>query len=318
VTYNKATQSYNLSIQRLQLAGKNKLRVSFHSRGDAWRIVTVAESRGEKTPIAFVVGGHPAILLAAASKAPWGFSEYELAGGLMGEPVELVKLDKTGLLVPAHSEFVIEGFVVPNLREDEGPFSEYTGYSSKRSTRHVVEVVAVYTRKNPMHLDVAPGNSVEHLLLGRAYKEAEVYKLAREKHPNLKQLSWSYPGVNFVCYASLSKPIADGQPKQLGLLLLGLDPYLKIVVVTDDDINVEKEDEVVWAIATRVQPARDIIILEGAFCNKLDPSSDKPGVCSKMVIDATIKPWMLAERVRLPRAAVEKALKLLQATGNKI
>jgi len=297
----------NLSYHRLQLVGKNKFRTSLHSRGHLWRIYSKAEKLNQPLDVAIFIGAHPSTLLAAAAKVGMDVGEYGLAGALMQEPVQLVKCETVDLEVPAFSEIVIEGKIPPFIRENEGPFGEFTGYATGRSTNNILNVHAITFRNDAIYQDIIPGNSSEHLLLGSVSKEAYVLRTMREAIPNLKNINWPKSGTHFSAYLSLSEPIDEGQANHVALLLLGLDSYLKLVVVVDDDINVYNEQEVLWAIATRMQPDRDVNVIKNVFCNSLDPSAYGEGTSAKIIIDATKKKGWTSDRLTISKNFREKA-----------
>jgi UbiD family decarboxylase len=230
----------------------------------------------------------------------------------MQEPVQLVECETVDVEVPARAEMVIEGEIPPHIRENEGPFGEYTGYATGRSTNHVLNVRAITFRKNAIYQDIVPGNSSEHLLLGRVSKEAHIFRRMKEAVPNLKSINWPRSGTHFHSYLSLSEPIDEGQANHAALLLLGLDSYLKLVVVVDEDIDVYNEEEVLWAVATRMQPDRDINVVKNVFCNKLDPSAYGEGTSAKLIIDATKKGRWTFDKLTFPKEALDKARQIVK------
>ena len=147
---------------------------------------------------------------------------------------------------------MIEGEILANTHEDEGPYGEYTGYSTDRSTRNVFIVKAITHRARPIFHDIIPGYSAEHLLLGRATREAHIFLRLQEMAPWVRALNYPKTGTHFHAYVSL-RQTAQGQARQAMTLLLGLDPYLKLVIAVDDDVDVFDEQEVLWALATRFQ-----------------------------------------------------------------
>ena len=302
----------NLSYHRLQLGGKNKFRASLHSRGHLWRIYSKAEKLNQPLDVAIFIGAHPSILLAAAAKVGMGVDEFEVAGAVMQEPVQLVKCETVDLEAPAFSEIVIEGEIPPFIRENEGPLGEYTGYAAGRSTNNIINVRAITFRKDAIYQDIVPGNSSEHLLLGNVSKEAHVIRRMRETLPNLKNINWPKSGTHFSAYLSLSEPIDEGQANHAALLLLGLDSYLKLVVVVDEDIDIYNEQEVLWAIATRMQPDRDVNVIKNVFCNRLDPSAYDGGTSAKIIIDATKKKGWTFEKLTVPKNFREKAIRIIK------
>ncbi len=277
----------NLSYARLQLKGPHRLGASLHSRGNLWDFQRRSEAQGKPLEIAAILGTHPAVAIAAATRLPLGDDELELAGGLLGEPVEVVRAETVDLLVPANSEMIIEGFIEPNVREDEGPFGEYTGYASARSTRHVVHVTAITHRKDMILHDIVPGASSEHLGLSKISRVPQYFEAVKKILPNAVAMNYPHSGTHFHCYLSLRKT-QEGQPRQAMALLFGLDMYLKLVVVVDEDIDVFDEQQVLWALATRFQADKDQFVLPQAPCNLLDPSSIG-GLGAKLGLDATRK-----------------------------
>jgi UbiD family decarboxylase len=299
----------NLSYQRLQLKGPNRFGASLHSRGHIWDYLQRCAARGRPLEVAVVIGVHPAINLAAGAKVAMEVDEFDVAGALLGRPVELVKCKTIDAEVPAQAEYVLEGEILADVHEDEGPYGEYTGYSTDRSTRNVFVVKAITSRRKPIFHDIIPGYSAEHLLLGRSAKEAHVHMRLKEMVPNLKALNFPKSGTHFHAYMSMKKT-AEGQARHALMLLLGLDPYLKLVVAVDEDVDVFDEEEVLWALATRFQADSDMFMVPQVFCNRLDPSS-RDGMSAKLALDATAPLNWDVERAVVPRAAAARAAELL-------
>ena len=195
----------NLSYQRLQLKGPNRFGASLHSRGHIWEHLQTCAAQGRNLDVAVVIGMHPAINLAAGAKVAMEVDEFDVAGALLGQPVELVKCRTIDVEVPAQAELVLEGQILTGVHEDEGPYGEYTGYSTDRSTRNVFVVSAITRRNNPIFHDIIPGYSAEHLLLGRSQAEAHVYLRLKEMVPGLKALNFPKSGTHFHAYMSLKK-----------------------------------------------------------------------------------------------------------------
>ncbi|HEY8694853.1 MAG TPA: UbiD family decarboxylase [Chloroflexota bacterium] len=296
----------NLTYARMQRKGAHKFGVSFHSRGHHWDYLARYEKQGRNMPMAVAIGGHPAMLIGTATRGAIDLDEFDVVGGLMGQPVELVRGKTIDVCVPATAEIVLEGEVLCGVREPEGPFGEYTGYSSGRSTENVFIVSAITMRSSPIFLDVTPGFSSEHLLLARTQKEAMVLAKLREVYPAVKRLHYPKSGTQFHAYAAIEKSF-EGQARQVGMLLLGLDQYVKNVVIVDTDVNVANDSEVLWAIATRTQATRDFSIIQQGLTNQLDPSS-RGGMSDKVIIDATAPLDWDAVRTEIP-AEVEATVR---------
>jgi UbiD family decarboxylase len=310
----------NLAFARMQVKGRNRLGISMHSRGHLWDYFRRAEERGQALEIAVVIGAHPSVMLASGTRAPIDVDEYDIAGALQGRAIELVRALTVDLGVPANAEIVIEGRILPQVREDEGPFGEYAGYSTSRSTRNVLEVSAITMRCDPIYLDVTPGFCSEHLLLDRIQKESTMTRRLREVVSDVKGVYYPKSGTLFHCYISLDKHL-EGQPQQVGTLLLGLDQYVKLAIVVDSDIDISNEEQVLWAVATRVQAHKDVFVIPKSLTNVLDPSSEN-GLSSKVVVDATAPLTWDATPLRLPDRAKEAARHAVSAwmdtgRGNK-
>ncbi|MDR3573530.1 MAG: UbiD family decarboxylase [Anaerolineaceae bacterium] len=299
----------NLAYVRLQVKGPRQMGASLHSRQHTWDYLRRAELRGQDLPVAVVIGAHPSVMLAAAAKMGIDQDEYDLAGALVGKPLPVCRCRTVDVSVPANAEIVIEGRLLANVHETEGPFGEYTGYVTGRSTHNVMEVTAITMRRDAVFVDIIPGNSAEHLGLGRVAKEAWLQKRMSEALPFFMDFHYPSSGTHFHCFIRIDKS-AEGQAQQAAQLLVGLDHYVKLVIVVDKDIDPADEDAVMWAMATRMQADRDINILSHTICNRLDPSSDD-GLGAKMLIDATRPKDFTAEPVRLPDEAVLYAERLL-------
>jgi 2,5-furandicarboxylate decarboxylase 1 len=306
----------NLAYARLMVRGPRLLGASIHSRQHLWDYHRRAALAGKDLPVAVIIGAHPAIMLAAASKIGIDQDEYDLAGAFLGQPVSICQAQTVDVDVPAHAEIVIEGFLKAFEHGPEGPFGEYPGYASNRSTNNVLEVTAITMRKNPIFVDIVPGNSHEHIILGHAAYEAWVYKRMKEAMPFFLDFNFPFSGVHFHCYIRIDKT-AEGQPQQAAQLLFGLDQFTKLVVVVDKDININDEQEVLWAIATHVQADKRINIISNTIVNMLDPSSLQ-GLGSKMIIDATRPVGWEAQRITLPESAVETARRLISDFDNNL
>lgn len=299
----------NLAYVRLQVKGPRRLGASVHSRQHTWDYHRRAEAAGRDLEVAVVIGAHPAVMLAGAAKLGIDQDEYDLAGALLGQPLRICRCRTVDVMAPADAEIVIEGRLLAGVHETEGPFGEYTGYVTGRSTHNVMEVTAITMRRDAIFVDIVPGNSAEHLALGRICKEAWVHKRMAEALPFFVDFHYPSSGTHFHCFVRIDKS-AEGQAQQAAQLLIGLDHYVKLVIVVDKDMDPADEDAVMWALATRMQADRDVTVLSHCMCNRLDPSSDD-GLGAKMLIDATRPVGFDAEPVRLPEHARQLAVRLL-------
>lgn len=301
---------YNMSFHRMELKGRDRIGMSLHSHGDLYRYFEEAKNRHQDLEIAVVIGCHPAYYITGASKIPLSQDDYTWAGAYMDQ-VPLVTAAKTvGLLVPAEAEYILEGKLLCGEQEPEGPFAEYTGYSTNRSTNTAFQVTAVTCRRDAIYQDLVPGFAWEHLLLSQFTKEIILLEKVKKEIPEVRAISLPKDGCHFHAYVSM-KPSAMGQARQLMMLLFGLDIYLKLIIVVNEDVDVYSEEEVMWAVATHVQADRDVFIVPKSLCNRLDPSSER-GMSDKMGIDATGDFQAAPERVKLPEEIVRKAETILR------
>lgn len=277
----------NASFHRCQVKNKNTLGISLHSRRHLWDYQRRAEAKGKPLEVAVVIGSHPLVLFGTGLwKGPIDVDEYHVAGGFLGEPLEVTRCETVDLDVPAQSEVILEGEILPTIREDEGPFGEFTGYSSYNSTRHVMKVKAITHRADAIFQNVVAGRSQEDLSMLAIPAEPRILEVLRKVVPSVCDVAYPFSGAcRLHCYVSMKK-IAEGQPKTAIFAALAEDTSLKLVVVVDDDIDVHHEEDVMWAMATRMQADRDVFVIPGCMGAMLDPSADN-GFTSKMGIDAT-------------------------------
>ena len=299
----------NLSYHRAMLHSKTELATSLHSRGHLWR--ALENSKPKALPIAMVVGAHPLFMMAASARVGFGVDERRIAGGLLGEPLEVVKTHKYAIRVPAAADIVLEGTLDPEAKVEEGPFGEFTGYSSNRTTNTLFKVETVLRRKDAILVDVVGGNSPEHLNLSRVPRESEMAEKLMERFPSVTRLHYPNSGVHFHAYVAL-RARREGEARQVMLALLGWDPYVKTVIAVDDDVDLGDDSQVMWALATHFQPHKDVLIIEGLPGNALDPSASAVGTTSRMGLDATRGPNFEGVRARISDAAMARAAKLLK------
>jgi len=304
------TGAGNMSYHRSMLHAPDALATSLHSRGDLWRLLQLAAERGKPLPVAMVVGMHPLVMLAASARLPFGADERHVAGGLLGAPLEVVRTPRHGIRVPAGAEFVLEGVIDPAAKADEGPFGEFTGYSSNRSTNNLLRVQTVMHRSRPMLIDVLGGNAAEHLNLARIPRESEMVEKIKARFPSVTALHYPNSGTHFHAYVAL-KPMRDGEARQVMLGLLGWDPYLKTVIAVDADVDLTRDEQVLWALATHFQPHRDLLVIDGLPGSALDPSASGAGTTSRMGLDATRGSDFEGVLAKLSPQAVERARRIL-------
>jgi 2,5-furandicarboxylate decarboxylase 1 len=303
----------NCSYHRLMVAGKNRLRTHIAPGRHLKSIFQRYEERNLPLPCSIFIGHHPSLGLGSVAMTPKGVDELEVMGGMLGESLNLLKGEKVECVYPAEAEIVLEAEILPNIREEEGPFTEFTGYATGVRAREVVLVRSLFMRKDAIYHDLIPASN-EHILLGLISREVHFYELAKSISPSIQAVAFPTSGVGrFHCYVSIDKQ-KEGEVNLIGMALLAADPLLKHVIIVDKDINIFNEKEVLWAIATRVQADRDIYIIPNCLGSDLDPSTQFPrdheGKTAKMIIDATAKPSLTYEgysrKKQLPKELEEK------------
>lgn len=304
----------NMSYHRSMVHSRTELATSLHSRGDLWRMLGRYAERGGPMPVAMVIGGHPLFMLAASARVGYDVDERALAGALFGDPLEVVLTPRYGIGVPAWADFVLEGTIDPDAHADEGPFGEFSGYSSNRSTHNVLRVETVMRRARPLLIDVEGGNTADHLNLARIPREAEMAEKLVARFPDVTALHYPTSGTHFHCYVALRQR-RPGQARQVMLGLLGWDPYVKTVIAVDSDVDVTDDGEVLWALATHFQPHRDLFVVDGLPGSPLDPSSGGDGTTSRMALDATRGLDFDGDRIVVSEHARAAARRLLASTG---
>ncbi len=285
---------------RCQIKGPRNIGCSLHSRRRMFEYHRLYEERGENMPAAICLGLHPIVAMGSLSYPPPEVSKFQVCGGLFGEPMEVARCSTIDLLVPAWSEIVIEGEFLAGTREPEGPFGEFTGYVSARSTEHVFQVKAISMREDAWFQSIASGMAGDHLTTVGVLREMEVLNALRKSIPGVKDVHVPICGCSaFTAFISM-RQTRPGEAKHAISIALGVDHYLKLVVIVDDDVDVFNDSDVFWAITTRVQADRDLVVIGGALGAILDPSASEEGVTAKLGIDAT-KPIgdPFAERLRM-------------------
>ncbi len=299
--------AYNLAFLRSQYKGPRKLGLHMSPR-HSWQIARRHEEAGKPTPVVLVVSHHPAFHIGALNVAPFGDDDYAVAGSIADRPLRLVASETWGndFLVPADAEMVIEGEIPPGVREVEGPFGEFPGTYGPQRVNWVIDVKAITRRERPIYQAIFSGHR-DVWVLGSFPKEGSIYNRIRGVIPTVKAVHLPASGVGrFHCYISLDNRV-EGEAKQAALIALGAVDFVKHVVVVDSDVDVYREEEVLWAVATRVQAGTDVDIIRNVKCSKLDPSQVHDSMGDKMIVDAT-RPLNRAfeSRVEVPRDAVDR------------
>jgi len=284
----------NIGIYRQQVIGRNKVIMRWLAhRGGAldfrdWQ----KQHPGEPFPVAVALGADPATILAAVTPVPDSLSEYAFAGLLRGAKTELVKCMGSELQVPASAEIILEGFIYPDEMADEGPFGDHTGYYNEVDQFPVFTIERITQRKNPIYHSTYTGRPPdEPAILGVALNEVFV-PILQKQFPEITDFYLPPEGCSYRMAVVSMKKQYPGHAKRVMLgvwSFLRQFMYTKFVIVTDDDINVRDWNDVIWAMTTRMDPARDSTIIENTPIDYLDFASPVSGLGSKMGFDATNK-----------------------------
>lgn len=302
----------SIGYHRMMYKGGNRFGISLHSRKRLWDYQRRAEEKGQNLPVACVLGVHPLISLSALGVIPREVGKYEIAGGLFREPLQVAEGVEVPLRIPAYAEIVIEGEILAGEREPEGPFGEFTNYSSYRSTENVFIAKAVYHRDQALYQSICPGRSAEHCGIMAIPREADLFRLLSSTVPGIRAVHVPISGCGLLhAYISMHKSAA-GQGKQAILTALGADHCLKLVVAVDQDVDVFDDSDVLWALSTRFQADRDLVVVPGAMGVVLDPSADDQGRSARMGMDATEPLRKKAEKIVVPAEARVFASELLK------
>jgi 2,5-furandicarboxylate decarboxylase 1 len=309
-----------MGIHRIQLKDKDTVGI-FIANPPLSHFLTKSEKINKPLEIAIVIGTDPLTFLASIVFAPEGIDKLEIAGSFNRSPVELVSCQKVKLEIPARAEFVLEGYIIPHVREPEGPFGESRGYYFSFDSP-VAKIVTITHRHSPVYHALMPFGTKEIAPISHLLSSDTIYRL-QEEFPQIKNIC--YRGIGAMAIVELDKKEED-DPIRIIEHLLSNQPYLKWVVVTDGDIDIFDPEEVDWALTTRVRLDKDIIIKTGMPGSLIDPlASGKeriPGIStligrtSKIGIDAT-KPLDQKEhfkKVSIPTGVNEKVMALLKKT----
>lgn len=304
----------SMGLHRLQIKGKTRMGIHL-SNPPISRFAANAEKSGKPLDIAISLGVHPVILLASIVSSP-SEDKVGIASSLLGSPIHLVRCETVDAEAPAHAEVVIEGKILPNVRELEGPFGETSGYYFSDNS-HVIEVTAITRRKDPIIQALHPTVS-EVSLLGGPAGEAEMIQMLRARGFAVQDLAISQSSNRTHVAISLHKN-HESDPRQLLHYLLSGVPYIKHAVVVDDDVNVHDAEDVEWAIATRFQGDQDLVVIPDLKARAIDPSKKEGNFMTKVGLNATA-PLRLRERFRrisIPSRVREKVARTIRRLAGK-
>ena len=325
--------SFNLGIYRLQVTGRNTtlMRWLKHRGGAQHHQRWKGAGKREPLPVAAVIGADPGTILAAVTPVPDTLSEYQFAGLLRGKKVELVDCKTVPLKVPAEAEIVLEGHVSLDDYGDEGPYGDHTGYYNSVEKFPVFTLSAITMRRQPIYLSTFTGRPPdEPSVLGEALNEVFI-PLFQQQFPEIVDFWLPPEGCSYrIAVVSMKKAYA-GHAKRV---MMGVWSYLrqfmytKWVIVVDAEIDARNWKDVMWAVSTRMDPARDITVIENTAIDYLDFASPVSGLGSKIGLDATTKfpgetnrEW--GRQIRMDQSVIDKVDAMwselgLPGSGNKI
>jgi 4-hydroxy-3-polyprenylbenzoate decarboxylase len=315
---------YNLGIYRMQVTGRNTTLMRWlKHRGGAQHHARWKAERPEPLPAAAVIGADPGTILAAVTPVPDTLSEYQFAGLLRGAKVELTDCRTVPLKVPAQAEIVLEGHVSLNDYADEGPYGDHTGYYNAVEPFPVFTVSAVTMRQKPIYLSTFTGRPPdEPSVLGEALNEVFI-PLLTQQFPEIVDFWLPPEGCSYRIAVVSMRKAYPGHAKRVIMgvwSFLRQFMYTKFVIVVDDDIDARDWKDVMWAVSTRMDPARDITVVERTPIDYLDFASPESGLGGKIALDATNKlppetqrDW--GRKIRMDQAVVDKVSAMWSTLG---
>ena len=299
----------NCGCYRVQVLGPDVVGLMISPGKHGRIIMTKYHDRGEPCPVAVVVGMHPALFMLAGVEVPYGKSEYDMAGGILGEAVEVVNMPKTGLPVPANAEIAFEGFITPGDKIMEGPFGEWTGYySGDARPEPVIRIATLTHRNNPILLGAIPGVPPnDNTFYFGAYRCGAVWnQLEAAGIPGVQAVAAHEAGGSRFWLTVSIKQMYGGHSKQAGMVAASCHAGAfnnRWTIVVDDDIDPFNINDVIWAMCTRVDAREDLEIIKGGWSSALDPMCydyDGDRRNTRTIIDACV-PW--SRKATFPKVA---------------
>jgi len=291
ITKDPENGQYNAGVYRMQVYDGKTTGMHWQKQKTGNVHLMKAKKLGKTLDVAVAIGVHPSILFSAIAPLPEGMNELAFAGLLMGENVDVVKGETVDLYYPANAEIVLEGYVDPNEEKDEGPFGDHTGYYTPVEKYPVFHIKRIFHRKNLIyHATVVGKLWNEDVVIGDAIQRMFL-PIIKFQNPEIVDLFLPEEGLfNDVAIISIDKKYpGQGRKVAMSILSMGQMMFTKYVIVVDKDINVRDRKEVIWAIATRTDPARDVEIIKLSVADSLDHASLFQNAGGKMIIDATNK-----------------------------
>ena len=285
--YPDSFEQQNVGMYRLQVKGANRLSAQLIPEHDIALHFQAAEKENKPLPIAITIGNDPILPLVASMPILYDQDEYLMASALIEEPYPIITLDN-GLQVPWGSEFVLEGHILPRVREPDGPYGEFTGHLSGIRNMNSIEITKVSHRKDPVYEYCAigmPWTEIDYMFLNTC---PPLYVQLKEKFPEIEAVNALYTHGLVVIVST--KVRVGGFAKAVGLSVLttphGMG-YAKVVIIVDEFVDPFNLPQVMWALSTKFNPKYDNVVIPEYPILALDPGSDPPGISHKLIIDAT-------------------------------
>jgi UbiD family decarboxylase len=300
----------NVSIARLRLEGGARLMAGIAPNHHLAILAGKARERGQKLEIAVAIGNHPAVLLGSQMYVALGEDEFDIAGGLLGEPIELVKCRTIDVEVPAHAEIVLEALLDAGDQIDEGPVSEFHGFYVDYGNGIAAHVQCITHREQPLFQAILPGYAAEHCLLGGVAIGATLTRDLRRSIPSARRVFITDGGMGRMhAVISMRRP-RIGEGKRAIILAMGLVNLLKHIVVVEDDVDPEDARMVEWSLAARFRGEEDLVILPDMRADRCDPVAQDQ-LITKVGMVATTRPGdgapdTRSEFARPPAAVLER------------
>jgi 2,5-furandicarboxylate decarboxylase 1 len=286
VSVDPETGIRNIGTYRHLVQAKDQVGVHFAETGHGRLLYDKWQEKGEKMPVAITIGHHPLVYLGALSFVPFGVDEYTIAGAFMQEPLRLVKCKTVDLEVPADAEIVIEGYIDTQATTLDGPIGEYTTVYGKQRQNPFIKITAITMRKDAIYLDIFNGH-VDHMFTGGTSRLSTIFKAVQLACPTVRDVYMPPSGCcRFMCYIKIKKR-HEGEAKNAICAAFGADPFLKLCICVDDDVDIFNDSKMLLCINTRMRPRDNVFCIHNAKTNALDPTVHDELLVTKIGIDCT-------------------------------
>lgn len=309
IAKDRETGNQNLSTHRLLRLDSKRMVIRMVEGRHLHKCYTSVKEHGEDLPVSILIGAHPAISVAAAYQAPYGENELKIANSLMGNGLTLTKSPGTGLYVPKNSEILLEGRILADETAEEQMVEMLRTYDIKRR-QPIFELEKIYLSEDPIYHDILPGYGEHRLLMGLPI-ESKIFKGVKDVVPSTNAVHLTDGGSNWLVAIIQIRKKLEGEPKNAIVAAFAAHPSLKIAIVVDEDINYANPVEVEYAISTRCQADKDLLIIPNSKGSSLDPSSDQNNLLTtKLGIDATATLLKSKDRFEIAKIPKQEKIKL--------